>query len=198
MLDQKLILTLYIFLFGSTVAFKFFSVRKKIKKSPILLTTHHFLAEAWLKKAIFPFFLAWMGGILWFSWHGVDEKSYLFPPQLSLTVIGLSLLFLSWGLFVLALWQMKEAWRVGIDSTQKNLLVTTGIYSYIRHPIYTSLKISIIAILLIFPHVYFLILFFPAYGGTTMIALLEEDFLISQFGEMYKQYMKTTHRFWYF
>ena len=87
-------------------------------------------------------------------------------------------------------------WRFGIDREQKSLLITTGIYGRIRHPIYTALKIAAVATLLIFPNLFFLCVTVPVFVGLTFLALLEEDFLRENFGKSYEEYFRKTRRFY--
>jgi protein-S-isoprenylcysteine O-methyltransferase Ste14 len=80
------------------------------------------------------------------------------------------------------------------DNTReiKNI-VTTGIYSKLRHPIYLSLIIMNISTAFIFNS--WLSLFFGIIFSISWIftALKEEIFLLKKFGEEYKEYMEKVH-----
>jgi len=76
-----------------------------------------------------------------------------------------------------------------------SLLVTQGIYKYIRHPMYSSLLFLTWGIYLKGPTVFLLI---PAVLSSIFIyltALLDEKECIGYFGEKYQKYMKGSKRF---
>jgi protein-S-isoprenylcysteine O-methyltransferase Ste14 len=74
-------------------------------------------------------------------------------------------------------------------------LVTTGIHSYIRHPMYTGLLMLIVGICMALQSiagiVATLVLLVPV--GIYRIHI-EEAFLLKEFGKEYKSYMKKTKR----
>ena len=74
-------------------------------------------------------------------------------------------------------------------------LVKSGVYGYIRHPLYLSLVLLGTGIMLKYPGTIQLIL-----GAINMIALFltaltEEKEMIARFGDEYRQYMKETKMF---
>ena len=74
-------------------------------------------------------------------------------------------------------------------------LVTAGIYKYIRHPMYASQWLWVIAQVLLLPNwlagVGGLLLFLPLYFVRVP---LEEQMMLAQFGEQYRAYMQRTGR----
>ena len=121
----------------------------------------------------------------------------LLPHPLStwILVIGTGLLLIGGILMLVSRFQLGEVGGTKIIIEEGHQLITTGIYSYIRHPIYLG----------------FLLLFFGyslALGsiittGVITIALflifrsrmgIEEKLLLSSFGEEYSIYLKRTER----
>ena len=193
----KIAIPLYSLLLFLAVAAKKRMVQKKIGKNPILFSGAQSGIESYLKKLALLFFPIWLGGMNLFAYDpGLWEKfPHLNWPD-GLRIAGVGLLFASWGLFATSLFHLKESWRIGIDWETSPKLVSNGVYRLIRHPIYTSLKLALVATLIIFPNFYFLWIGTAAYIGFTVIALLEEDFLKERLGEKYEDYMKRTSRFY--
>jgi protein-S-isoprenylcysteine O-methyltransferase Ste14 len=82
------------------------------------------------------------------------------------------------------------------ESEKIDRLVTTGIFSRLRHPMYASLILVIIGMTVATGVA---IMFIPASILsllTVLTALREEEFLIRKFGDQYRDYMKQVpHRF---
>lgn len=76
---------------------------------------------------------------------------------------------------------------IGIENTTQ--LVTTGIYRYIRHPIYSSLLLLAWGAFLKQPSIVTLWLVVPATAFLTLTARMEEFENIRFFGEPYRNYM---------
>jgi protein-S-isoprenylcysteine O-methyltransferase Ste14 len=75
-------------------------------------------------------------------------------------------------------------------------LVTSGIYRYIRHPIYAAFMLWALAQAILLPN------WFVGIGAPIVLVTLlsirvprEEQMMIDAFGESYRTYMKTTARF---
>ena len=52
---------------------------------------------------------------------------------------------------------MGEQWRIGVDPDEKTKLVTKGIYGKIRNPIYTGCIVFGTGLLILSPHILFVI-----------------------------------------
>jgi protein-S-isoprenylcysteine O-methyltransferase Ste14 len=76
------------------------------------------------------------------------------------------------------------------QSQQVERLVTTGVFSKMRHPMYLSLILMYLGLALSWGILWMLIpsLFFSAL--TVMIAIKEEAFLLQKFGRQYEEYMQ--------
>lgn len=91
--------------------------------------------------------------------------------------------------------KMKNSWRVGIDESSKEELITTGIFRLIRNPTYLGLFLLNFGVWFIWPtHLVF-------YLNLVFILLLEvqvrceEDFLEKLYEEEYIQYKKKSYRY---
>jgi protein-S-isoprenylcysteine O-methyltransferase Ste14 len=140
-------------------------------------------------------FLYFAGALLYALLRGwVMFFSILLPDWLRLVMVGvaaLGILFVSWGY-----WVLGKNWAPSVSGVKKDaVLVTTGLYGFVRHPIYSGAFIFLAASTLVAAN---LLILLPT---GALIALLyasidgEEAMLIDRFGDEYREYMKRTPRF---
>jgi len=77
-------------------------------------------------------------------------------------------------------------------------LVDTGIYKYIRHPLYSSLLFLTWGICMKNPTAVVIVVSIISTAALLITAMLDEKECISYFGEKYKKYMQGTKRFFPF
>ncbi len=116
------------------------------------------------------------------------------PRDSVLSWIGLTIFALGIALQSAAMWQLRSFYtvRLGVQKDQK--LVTTGMYSRIRHPGYFSYLLSIAGIALSLSSLATLIFIIPIILFLTSRIASEEKMLISEFGDSYREYMLKTRR----
>jgi protein-S-isoprenylcysteine O-methyltransferase Ste14 len=68
------------------------------------------------------------------------------------TIIGICLAATGIALTVFAQFAMGDAWRVGVDPGEHTELVTGGIFSLVRNPIYTAMLLAFAGITLLAPN----------------------------------------------
>lgn len=90
--------------------------------------------------------------------------------------------------------QMRLSWRIGIDYENSTKLVTSGLFSVSRNPIYLFLLLGLIGMFLILPNAVTFAIFFAAFLVLHITMRLEEDFLQKQHGEAYINYKKKVRR----
>ncbi|MDF2531336.1 MAG: isoprenylcysteine carboxylmethyltransferase family protein [Clostridia bacterium] len=86
----------------------------------------------------------------------------------------------------------KKYWS---KETGRGALVTTGVYSYIRHPQYTGLLLLSFGMIAEWATLPTLILFPVMIGMYVRLAKREEKDMQIEFGDAYREYMKTTKMF---
>jgi len=86
-------------------------------------------------------------------------------------------------------------WSPKLEIRQDHKLITHGIYQRIRHPMYASLWLLVIAQAMILPN------YVAGFSGLLPFAILyflrvekEERMMLEEFGSQYEQYRKTTGR----
>ena len=110
--------------------------------------------------------------------------------QIPFIVIGCILIIYGVILWILAVVVSK------IDKAiYENKLVTDGIYSYVRNPIYSAFLILFTGICFIFNNLYLLILPLIFYIFLTILMIFtEEKWLKAKYGDEYLTYCKRTNR----
>ena len=130
--------------------------------------------------AFFPSFLGWAAFSLpaWVRWIGAG-------------ITWAALLLLAW-----VQWSLGKNFSTTLHLRQGHLLVTTGPYHWVRHPMYTALFLLGVGFLLLTAN--------WAVGVPLIVALpilvavrigSEEALMIEQFGDEYRAYMQQTGRF---
>lgn len=106
-------------------------------------------------------------------------------------IIGLIILFKAFQLF-----NLKEFFGLEqLQSPEKpSTLIIKGLYQYVRHPLYTGLIIFIIGIWLLYPTLavsafVIISIAYIDYGSS-----LEEEKLLLEFGDAYKQYQQSVKK----
>ena len=99
-------------------------------------------------------------------------------------------------IMVIAQYQMGAAWRFGVDQAEKTDLVTSGLYSLVRNPIYSGVFLFCTGMLVLFPHIYMLIYLATAWMGIELqVRHVEEPHLRSLHGADYQEYVNQTGRY---
>ncbi len=81
------------------------------------------------------------------------------------------------------------------DDIRSNKLATTGIYAYVRNPIYSGIAICLTGILML-PHNLWLLMLPPVFWGFMTILMMqtEEKWLTNLYGADYTAYCKKVNR----
>lgn len=99
-------------------------------------------------------------------------------------------------IMVIAQYQMGTAWRFGVDQAEKTDLVTGGLYSLVRNPIYSGVFLFCAGMLVLFPHIYMLIYLATAWMGIELqVRYVEEPHLRNLHGVAYEKYADQTGRY---
>jgi protein-S-isoprenylcysteine O-methyltransferase Ste14 len=112
----------------------------------------------------------------------------------SFKIIGLILIHSSLIWVGIAQYQMSNSWRIGIDEKNKTELVTKGIFSVSRNPIFLGMIISVLGLFLIIPTALSFCLLVTTYFIIQIQIRLEEDFLEKQHSQTYINYKLKTKR----
>ena len=90
---------------------------------------------------------------------------------------------------------LGKNWSISLEIRNEHRLVSTGIYRFIRHPMYSSFFLMAVAQLMLLPN------WFAGASGLVGVGLLyalrirqEERMMIERFGAEYRDYMTRTAR----
>lgn len=117
---------------------------------------------------------------------------YLASPAIAIT--GLILLHLCLVWIIYAQMSMGKSWRIGLDTEHKTELVTTGIFSLSRNPIFLGMLFCILGIFLVIPNMLTFCILVVAYFVIQIQVRLEEEFLTLQHGSSYAAYKSKVRR----
>jgi protein-S-isoprenylcysteine O-methyltransferase Ste14 len=82
----------------------------------------------------------------------------------------------------------------GKDWTETTVLVDTGIYAIVRHPLYLGWLLIYVALILLSQHWLTTIIGIPGMVCVYLISRQEDQCLIEKFGDNYKDYMQKVPR----
>jgi protein-S-isoprenylcysteine O-methyltransferase Ste14 len=108
--------------------------------------------------------------------------------------IGIGLMTVSFIWVIVAQLHMKDSWRIGIDRDLKTKLITNGVFSFSRNPVFLGMIVSLIGFFLLLPTIISLIFLIV---GNILIQIqirLEEVHLLKQHGQIYQTYKKRVGR----
>jgi protein-S-isoprenylcysteine O-methyltransferase Ste14 len=91
---------------------------------------------------------------------------------------------------------MGDSWRVGVDESETTTLVRTGVFGFVRNPIYVGMFVLWLGTTLITPNAVAI----AGYGLLVVsievqVRLVEEPYLRKVHGESYREYASTVGRF---
>lgn len=109
-------------------------------------------------------------------------------------IAGLAIIHVALIWIMIAQFQMSNSWRIGIDEENKTQLVTKGIFSISRNPIFFGMIGTVLGLFLILPNALSFFLTLTSYFIIQIQIRLEEEFLERQHGEAYKNYKSKTRR----
>jgi protein-S-isoprenylcysteine O-methyltransferase Ste14 len=91
---------------------------------------------------------------------------------------------------------MGASWRIGVDPAERSQLVTDGLFSYSRNPIFAAMLLAGAGLTLMLPNLAALVgLASLAVAVPTQVRLIEEPYLHRVHGDQYSEYTSGTGRF---
>ena len=121
----------------------------------------------------------------------------IFPPPLfyCLSLLGVIILIFGGILLLLSRLQLGRYGGPLIVIEDEHQLITSGVYRYIRHPMYLSFLLIFFGYFTALGSVFMTIIIVLGFFFIFKLRMeLEERLLFLQFGEKYKKYMKRTKR----
>lgn len=149
-----------------------------------------------VRRQRWPTFVALIaiGASLWFLPYADRNDIWVWPESDALRYFGLGCVVVGAGIRVMAMAQLGPLFSTLVTIQQEHSLVTSGLYRWVRHPIYTGSLIAVAGICLVFRSK-FIWVALPLYlVGTLWRVYDEEQLLREAFGEDYQHYQARTWR----
>lgn len=89
---------------------------------------------------------------------------------------------------------MGNSWRIGIDEENRPALVSTGVFSLSRNPIFLGMIGTLLGIFLIAPNAFTLLICFLGFVLIQIQVRLEEEFLEKTHGADYDKFRRVVRR----
>ncbi|HEY4490484.1 MAG TPA: isoprenylcysteine carboxylmethyltransferase family protein, partial [Acidobacteriota bacterium] len=115
-------------------------------------------------------------------------------PPVPLRYAGVALCLAGYGIRLIAIRALRRQFSYFVAIQQHHQLITTGIYSLIRHPIYLGAMLLVVGMILLFPTLYGF-LFVLIYSMLLAHRMnQEEKLLFKHFGTVYQEYRSKSYR----
>lgn len=128
----------------------------------------------------------------------IEWYKYLLPfwyiENEILSIIGWGFLIISLIIVWIAQSHMANSWRIGIDEKNKTKLVTKGLFSFSRNPIFLGIMIADMGLFLVIPNAFTLLIISLSTISINTQIRLEEAFLEREFGNDYLAYVNKVRR----
>jgi protein-S-isoprenylcysteine O-methyltransferase Ste14 len=127
-----------------------------------------------------------------------EWQNYLLPfwylENSILHKIGWGLLAISLIIVWIAQSQMANSWRIGIDTKNKTELITTGMFSFSRNPIFLGIMVANLGLFLVLPNAFTLLIIALSTVSINTQIRLEEEHLMETHKSIYAQYKNSVRR----
>ena len=108
--------------------------------------------------------------------------------------VGIFFLIISLFWIWVAQTQMGNSWRIGIDEQRKMELITTGMFSISRNPIFLGMKVNLLGFFLVIPNAVTLTVAVTGFALIDIQVRLEEQYLLNLNDDSYRNYCKKVRR----
>jgi protein-S-isoprenylcysteine O-methyltransferase Ste14 len=135
-----------------------------------------------------------VGASLWFLPYADRHDLWVWTESDTLRYCGLGCVMIGAGLRVAATYQLGPLFSTFVAIQKEHRLITTGLFRWVRHPIYTGSLIAVGGVFLVFRSrlIWFAL---PLYLIGTLWRIHDEEKLLQEaFGEAYQQYQARTWR----
>ena len=124
----------------------------------------------------------------------VSPLGFLHTPWIQIT--GAVIAVLGIATTVYAQLDMGDSWRIGVDKSETTTLVRTGVFGWVRNPIFTAMMTFGLGIALLTPNLVALVGFVLLVVTIELqVRAVEEPYLLATHGDAYRDYLAGVGRF---
>jgi protein-S-isoprenylcysteine O-methyltransferase Ste14 len=153
--------------------------QKEQKSNPVSIIIILFILASFVFYAVMP-----------------ESRNILIVPLPGwLRWLGVALGIISLALQVWTHFTLQKVWSVAKESGKDKVVITSGPYAWIRHPLYLALMLFFIGLSFLSGFSLFLFLAALSIPFFNSTAKKEETVMLQQFGDEYRAYMIVTGRF---
>jgi len=139
----------------------------------------------------------WLSALLAFLidlWTGVSSLGVVLPAEVR--VVGLALMATAAAVVLIGQRDMEDSWRIGVDRTETTELITTGLFRWVRNPIFAAMAVVLLGLVLTVPNLITCVAFVATLIGIELqVRKVEEPYLQRVHGERYRAYARRVGRF---
>lgn len=181
-------------LYWGGVLVQTYRVRRRIGRSPNVKP--HGLKEGFLWLGWMVVVGGWIGQPSLIGRPGIPLVSLmpLLPYDLGI-FLGSLLLIGGYGGTLWCYAALGDAWRLGIRRRERTVLVKTGPYRFVRHPIYLLQSVMLLGVTLLLPTPFSFLMVGLHLLCVFIKAMDEEAYLMKVHGSEYAEYLRRTGRF---
>lgn len=143
---------------------------------------------------LFPFVLFYFYVVLSATFNLSEVGFELYESEM-ISWIGVILCLLAYLMFLFSMISFGKSFRVGIDKENPDKLVTSGMFSISRNPLYTAFILLFLGVFLVMPNWILLLYVFAGFWRINQQVLQEEAALTEIYGQEYLDYCKKVRRY---
>lgn len=152
----------------------------------------HGLIGHWFKALVFAILLFVVAIAAGMDLQDVGAINW--AQNASLRLVGYGILAGSAAIIAAAQMYMGKSWRIGIDQASVTELVTHGLFSRSRNPIFLGMRLNMFGLFLVLPCAVTFAIMLVSEALISVQVRLEEAHLIATIGDAYRNYQKRTPR----
>lgn len=124
----------------------------------------------------------------------VSPVAVLDAPWVNVTGIALAVVGIAATLY--AQLDMGDSWRIGVDASETTTLVRSGVFGWVRNPIFAAMMVFGVGIALVTPNLLALVgLALLVVTIELQVRVVEEPYLLTTHGDAYRDYLAAVGRF---
>ena len=113
-----------------------------------------------------------------------------------LNIAGIVLAVLGIAATLYAQVDMGDSWRIGVDAGETTTLVRSGVFGWVRNPIFTAMIIFAVGLAAVTPNLLAVVgLVLLVVTIELQVRVVEEPYLLATHGEVYRDYLAAVGRF---